>query len=143
VEVINHCFSAPTVEEILERLQGLIHGDEGESESDWARQTIETIERMCPMSIKAIHEQMLRARQHQTFQECMKMEFRLGCRLWQRFDLIEGVRYVLELKSSARPRWDPNSIKDIPLSDVLQLFRPFEDPSLEPELSFEESLAAP
>ncbi|KAG0587443.1 hypothetical protein KC19_2G165100 [Ceratodon purpureus] len=56
----------------------------------------------------------------------MKTEFRLGVRTSTRPDFVEGVRAVLVDKDQ-KPKWQPPTVEDVALPDVMALFERFED----------------
>lgn len=63
-------------------------------DSDWARTTLETLERVSPLSLAVTHRQM-REGASKTIRECLEMEYRIGCRMMENPDFIEGVRSVI------------------------------------------------
>lgn len=79
--LIDECFSAPTVEEIVSRLEA--------SNDPFARETLATLRKMSPFSLK-ITKRALDEGTEQTLAECLQMEFRLSQRFVKDHDFAEG-----------------------------------------------------
>ncbi|XP_012283479.1 3-hydroxyisobutyryl-CoA hydrolase, mitochondrial isoform X2 [Orussus abietinus] len=110
---INHCFSAPNIEEIISRLEA--------DGSEWARNTIETLNKMSPTSLK-VTKKALELGKQQTLAECLKMEFRLVCSILRPdTDFYEGVRAVL-IDKDHKPTWNPKSLREVKDEDVIKKF---------------------
>ena len=97
--VIDACFSQPTAEEILEALDA--HG------SSFAAETLATLERQSPTSIKVTMEAVARhAPPDVTITEALVTEYRLSQRFMQpqpASDFREGIRAVLVDKPVQAP----------------------------------------
>ncbi|KOB57386.1 3-hydroxyisobutyryl-coenzyme A hydrolase [Operophtera brumata] len=93
VKHIEFCFSAQTVEEILERLKTV--------KVNWSRKTSETLNRLCPGSLK-VTLRALKTGSHLNLKECLQMEYRLTSR----------VRAVLVDKDK-NPKWNPSSLSEV------------------------------
>lgn len=79
--LIDHCFSASTVEGIASRL---------ESSSDpFAKETLATLTKMAPLSLK-ITLRALEEGSEMTLAECLQMEYRLSQRFVRDNDFPEG-----------------------------------------------------
>lgn len=110
--VIDRCFAADSVEEVLARLDAEAGSDDG----DWARETAATIRTKSPTSLKiALRQMQLGARSD--FEECMRIEFRIVNRIYGGSDFYEGVRAVIVDKDNA-PQWQPGSLGDVSEGDV-------------------------
>lgn len=109
---VEKCFGSETVEEIYESLQ-----NDG---SDWAQQTLKTLNRMSPISLKVCHRSLLIAK-HLSLQDCLKMEFRLAVHHNTKSDLQEGARAVL-IEKDFKPKWSRKSIYDVTEDDVARFF---------------------
>ncbi len=65
----------------------------------------------------------------ETFEDNMRMEFRIGWRKVQSHDFQEGVRAVIIDKDNA-PVWSPARLEDVSEADVAQYFAPLGDDEL-------------
>ncbi|KAJ8911962.1 hypothetical protein NQ315_012773 [Exocentrus adspersus] len=81
LEKIDNCFSANTVEEILERLE--------RDGSTWAEGTINLLKKMSPTSLKVTFKE-LQLGQKLNLQECLQMEYRLAFHCLENKDFFEG-----------------------------------------------------
>ena len=68
----------------------------------------------------------------ETFEDNMRMEYRIGWRKVQSPDFIEGVRAVIIDKDHA-PKWSPDTLEGVSDADVARYFEPLGDD----ELSFD------
>jgi enoyl-CoA hydratase len=98
--VIDRCFSADSVAAILERLD--------QDGSDFAARTAATMRSKSPTSQCIAFEQMRRGRSL-TFEEAMRVEFRIVTRIAEGHDFYEGVRAAL-VDKDGQPRWNPASL---------------------------------
>lgn len=114
---IDKCFDGETVEEIFENL----HLDG----SDWAMDTIRTLNKMSPTSLKVTHKSMTTGRK-QSLHECLKMEFRLAINHCIKSDLKEGVRALL-IDKDMKPQWDPPSLQKVSDDHVDKFFKALPD----------------
>ena len=90
-----------------ERLEEILSGLEDEG-SDWASALRETIGRMSPISTKITFEELICGRDL-SFEDCMRMEFRIASRIVEGHDFYEGVRAVVIDRDKA-PKWDPATL---------------------------------
>ena len=81
LEQIDHCFSAPTMEEIVKRLE--------KDGSEWAKKTLEILSKVSPTSCKVIKKE-LEEGATKSLQECLAMEYRLGSHFCDRLEFYEG-----------------------------------------------------
>jgi enoyl-CoA hydratase len=58
-----------------------------------------------------------------SFAENMEMEYRVGARVVQRHDFLEGVRAVIVEKDNA-PRWDPPTLEGVTEEMLDTIFAP-------------------
>jgi enoyl-CoA hydratase len=86
-DLIDRCFSANSVEEILRNLSHHAH-------NPLAKSALEKIQKNCPMSVKVTFELMRRNR-GKSLEEALRLEFRVGYRMVRRDDIKEGVKAVL------------------------------------------------
>ncbi|WP_244642050.1 enoyl-CoA hydratase/isomerase family protein [Chelatococcus reniformis] len=115
-DLIDHCFSAPTVAEILARL------DEAAPGSPFAAKTAGTIRTKSPTSLALTLAQMRRGRGI-GFREAMQLEYRIVSRIAQGHDFYEGVRAVIVDKDQA-PKWQPGELDQVSPADIEAYFAP-------------------
>jgi len=114
-EAIDRLFAHDTVEEIFAALKA--------DGSDWALAQLATLKTKSPQSLKVSLRQLRTGATLGTFAENMAMEYRLGGRIVQSHDFLEGVRAVIVDKDNA-PKWsavDPSQVSD---ADIDALFAP-------------------
>jgi len=116
-EAINRIFGKPTLTDIALDLKL--------EDSDWAQHQGEVLATRSPLSLTVAHRQLREGRTLTRFEDVMRMEYRLACRMCQSNDFIEGVRALLEEKDMS-PRWSPVSIGCVSSSVVDQMFMPLE-----------------
>jgi enoyl-CoA hydratase len=114
-ETINRCFRFDTAEEILAALDA----DAG----DWARTEAATLRAKSPETVKVALRQLREGRAAQSFEDNMRMEFRIGWRKVQSADFLEGVRAVIIDKDNA-PAWKPARLEDVTAEAVERYFAP-------------------
>jgi enoyl-CoA hydratase len=113
---IDKCFSGNSVEEILLRLDA--------DGSAWAAETAATIRTKSPTSLKIAYRQ-IREGKKLSFDECMKMEFRMVNRVIAGHDFYEGVRATIIDKDGA-PKWQPAELAGVTDADVDAYFAPLD-----------------
>ncbi|MEO0608647.1 MAG: enoyl-CoA hydratase/isomerase family protein [Pseudomonadota bacterium] len=118
------CFAGDSAEAILAALDA--------SGSDWAREQAATIRTKSPETVKVALRQVREGAACDTFEDNMRMEYRIGWRKVQSPDFIEGVRAVILDKDHA-PKWMPEQLEAVSAADVQVYFDPLGDD----ELSFE------
>jgi enoyl-CoA hydratase len=123
--VIDRCFSAGTVEEVVERLDA-----ESGTHAEWAREAAATIGGKSPTSLKIALRQM-RLGATLDFEDCMRAEFRIVNRVVGGTEFYEGVRAVIVDKDN-RPRWQPAKLTDVSDADIDAYFAPLGDEELVP-----------
>lgn len=117
VATIARCFSAPTVEEIIVRLEGV----EG-AERDWARAVVGELATRSPTSLKITHRH-LRDASSLDLRQTLAIDYRLACRCLDGQDFYEGVRAAL-IDKDGKPQWQPARLGDVTASMVDDYFRP-------------------
>jgi len=95
---IEKAFGRETLEEILAALKA--------SGSDWAQEQLKVMATKSPQTMKVALRQLRIGGKLESFAENMTMEYRIGARVVQRHDFIEGVRAVIVDKDHA-PNWNP------------------------------------
>jgi enoyl-CoA hydratase len=114
-DVIDRCFWKATVEEIF----GALEAEPGE----WAKKQLETLKTKSPRTLKVAHRQLALGLQARTFEENMRMEFRIGSRQVHSHDFQEGVRAVIIDKDNA-PRWNPPTLAGVSDRVLDEVFAP-------------------
>lgn len=115
--LIDRCFAASTVLEILARLD-----EAAAAGSEFAIRTAATIRAKSPSSLTIALEQMRRGGA-MTFEEAVAAEFRIVTRISEGHDFYEGVRAVIIDKDGA-PRWQPASLAEMPADFASEHFAP-------------------
>ncbi|ADO72100.1 enoyl-CoA hydratase/isomerase family protein [Stigmatella aurantiaca] len=119
---VDRCFAADRVEDILTALSA-----EG---TEWAEATRATLARMSPTSLKVTLRQ-LRTCRALSYDEVVRVEYRLSQALTERPDFREGIRAVLVDKDQ-RPRWSPATLAEVRDADVEACFAPRADDAFLP-----------
>lgn len=97
-------------------------------DSGFAQQTLKTLSRMSPTSLKLTFEQMKRGAALD-FNEVMKMEFRMVRRVMEGHDFFEGVRAQI-LDKDRNPQWRPATLSDVDDADINRYFETLNDNEL-------------
>lgn len=121
---IDRCFSKSSVEEIVAALET--------ERSDWAAETRAAILAKSPLASKVAHRQM-RLGRALSFDDAMRVEFRLSQRIMAGHEFFEGVRALIVDKDNT-PHWRPGRLEEVNQADVDALFKPLPDGR---ELSFD------
>jgi len=108
--VIDRCFSAASVEEILAALD--------RERPDWAA----TLRRMSPTSLK-ITQRQLTIGGNLDVEGALVLEYRMTQHCMEGHDFFEGVRAVLVDKDQA-PRWNPATVEKVTHYEVDRYFAP-------------------
>lgn len=108
-EWIDACYSAGSVEEIVERL--FASGHQG------AKQTAETILTKSPTALKATLAAVRRARSAKTLEEVLDTEYRASCAALRTPDLVEGIRAQV-IDKDRTPTWTPGELGAVTPRDV-------------------------
>ena len=94
-EQIDHCFGAPTVAEVFERLE--------HDGTPWARQTLESLRAVSPHSL-ALTMALISWGREKSLSDCLAMELAATRDVTKHPDFIEGVRATLVDKDHT-PAW--------------------------------------
>lgn len=121
---IDACFGFDTAEAIVAALNA--------NGSEWAAKQSETIASKSPETVKVALRQVRDGAACETFEDNMRMEYRIGWRKVQSADFLEGVRAVIIDKDHA-PKWRPDTLEGVSVADVARYFEPLGDE----ELSFD------
>ncbi|XP_014206608.1 3-hydroxyisobutyryl-CoA hydrolase, mitochondrial [Copidosoma floridanum] len=115
LNLINECFSAPTVEDIINRLKT--------NKSEWALKVVETLNKMSPTALKVTKKAIEEGRK-KSLAECLVTEYRLACTsLNKNSDFAEGVRALL-IDKDQNPSWNPKTLSDVSNVLIEQRFAP-------------------
>ncbi|XP_020035477.2 3-hydroxyisobutyryl-CoA hydrolase, mitochondrial isoform X1 [Castor canadensis] len=121
MDKINSCFSANTVEQIIQNLQ--------QDGSPFALEQLKVINKMSPTSLKITLRQLMEG-SSKTLQEVLTMEYRLSQACMEGHDFHEGVRAVLIDKDQS-PKWKPADLQEVTKEDVNNYFKPLGSNDLE------------
>lgn len=113
--VMEACFTKASVEQIFDAL--------GTHTSDWAKTQLATLKTKSPQTLKVAHRQLVEGAKLETFEDNMRMEFRIGARVIHRHDFAEGVRAVIIDKDN-KPDWDPVSLLGVTEEILDDIFAP-------------------
>ena len=116
-EQIDEHFSKDSVEAILGSLE--------KDKSDWAAKQRAIMATKSPTSQKIAFRQM-RDGAKASFEECMKIEWRMVNRIYTGHDFYEGIRAVVIDKDN-QPAWQPNALKEVQEDDVNAYFATLSD----------------
>ncbi|QKW10007.1 enoyl-CoA hydratase/isomerase family protein [Streptomyces sp. NA04227] len=114
-EWIDHCYAAPTVEEIVARLLA--------TRLPEAKETAETLLAKSPTSLKVTLEAVRRAHRTDSLEQVLVQEFRVSCATLDSADLVEGVRAQV-VDKDRRPRWSPAALEEVDAETVERHFGP-------------------
>jgi enoyl-CoA hydratase len=100
---LDAAFGLGSVEAILAAL---------EAGSDWAQAQALALRTKSPQTLKVAFRQLALGLAAPDFAANMAMEYRIGARVVQRHDFLEGVRAVIVDKDNA-PKWNPARLEDV------------------------------
>ncbi|HEY8574637.1 enoyl-CoA hydratase/isomerase family protein [Phenylobacterium sp.] len=112
---INRIFGQDSVEAIVAELE--------RADTDWSREQLKVLATKSPQTLKVAFRQLKLGGQAKSFAENMAMEYRIGARVVQRHDFLEGVRAVIVEKDNA-PRWDPPTLEGVTEAMLDEIFAP-------------------
>ena len=112
---LNRLFVGESVEQVFEYLEA--------DSSDWGKAQLAVMKTKSPQTLKVAFRQLEAGAAMTDFADNMAMEYRIGARVVQKHDFIEGVRAVIIDKDNA-PKWDPATLEDV--TDVMldEIFAP-------------------
>jgi enoyl-CoA hydratase len=114
-EPIEHCFSAPTVEEIIARLQAV----KGRAR-DWADGVLAELGVRSPTALK-VTLRHVRDCAALDLRQTLQVDYRLASRVLDGHDFYEGVRAAL-IDKDRSPKWRPDRLADVSLAMVDDYF---------------------
>ncbi len=112
---IARLFAGDSVEAIVAALEG--------AGSEWAAEQLKVLATKSPQTMKVAFRQLQLGRTMASFADNMAMEYRIGARVVQRHDFIEGVRAVIVEKDNA-PRWSPATLEGVTEDMLDAIFAP-------------------
>lgn len=112
---IDRLFGAASVEAILQGLD--------EDGGEWARGQMVGLATKSPQTLKVAFRQLAHGAAFTDFAANMAMEYRIGARVVQRHDFLEGVRAVIVDKDN-NPRWEPASVEAVDEALLDEIFAP-------------------
>ena len=109
-------FGFDSVEEIFAALSAA-------AADSWAAQQLAILQTKSPQTLKVALRQLRDGARCATFADNMRMEYRIGARVVQRPDFIEGVRAVIIDKDNA-PVWAPATLEGVTPAILGAIFAP-------------------
>jgi enoyl-CoA hydratase len=91
--------------------------------TDWAREQLAILATKSPQTLKVAFRELQLGAKAASFAQNMAMEYRIGARVVQRPDFLEGVRAVIVEKDNA-PRWSPGALEGVTEAMLDQIFAP-------------------
>ncbi len=123
---LDRLFASDRVEDVLAALDNEVQCDSPDAQ--WAGERASTIRSKCPLSLKIALAQMRQGRD-KSFEECMRMEFRIVSRIVYGHDLYEGVRAVIVDKDNS-PRWEHSDLAAVSNDEIARHFAPLGEKEL-------------
>ncbi|WP_394761071.1 enoyl-CoA hydratase/isomerase family protein [Phenylobacterium sp.] len=108
-------FAGDSVEAIVANLKA--------ADTAWARDQLAILATKSPQTLKVAFRQLRLGGAMTRFSDNMAMEYRIGARVVQRHDFLEGVRAVIVDKDNA-PRWDPATLEAVSETLIEGIFAP-------------------
>ncbi len=115
IDRINRHFASDRYEDILEALES--------AESDWALQVRDTLGTKSLQTCKVALRQLKEGAEMPDFASQMRQEYRIGARVVQMHDFLEGVRAVIIDKDNA-PQWNPATPQEVSDELIDSIFAP-------------------
>ena len=106
-DIIDRCFSAPRVEDIITQLKSITGAS-----AEWAQGVAADLARRSPLALKITHRHIHTAAALD-LRETLQADYRLAARILEaNGDFYEGVRAALVDKDGA-PKWQPSRLEDV------------------------------
>ncbi|MGZ3376529.1 MAG: enoyl-CoA hydratase/isomerase family protein [Phenylobacterium sp.] len=116
---IARLFAGDSVEAIVADLKA--------ADTDWAREQLAVLATKSPQTMKVAFRQLKLGGAMTRFADNMAMEYRIGARVVQRHDFLEGVRAVIVDKDNA-PKWAPATLENVDEALLDGIFAPLPSP---------------
>jgi enoyl-CoA hydratase len=123
---IDRCFSADTIEELLEALDAETAA--GGEWAGWAGETRDALLTKSPTSLKVTLRQLQFGRGYD-LEAALALEYRLTQHVMAAHDFYEGVRAML-IDKDQRPRWRPATLAEVGDAMIADYFTPIGDREL-------------
>lgn len=121
VALMDACFAKDSVEEIFAALEA--------SNDPWAQKQLADLKTKSPTTLKVAKRQMKEALKAKSFEDNMRMEYRIAVRIVTGHDFQEGVRAVIIDKDNA-PKWSPANLEGVTDAMLDELFANLGDKEL-------------
>ena len=122
LDAIGRCFDKVSVEEIFAALTA--------EPGEWAKKQLAMLKTKSPQTLKVAHRQLKRGGGLTSFEENMRMEYRIACRVVARHDFQEGVRAVIIDKDN-KPNWSPDTLNGVTNAMLDEIFAPLGEGELQ------------
>lgn len=120
-EWLEQAFAADSIEEILERLDGVGHPDADKSAAQ--------IRGKSPVALKVTLRSIREAATLQTLEAVLNLEYRVSTAALSSHDLVEGIRAQI-IDKDRNPHWRPATLAEVTPADVDAYFAPLGDNEL-------------
>ena len=111
---VGDCFGAPSLMEVLERL-------DGDWDTNGPRDCAEVLRSRCPLSLAVTWEALQRAKAMSSVEQVLAQDLTLATYLVHHRDFAEGVRAQLVDKDRS-PHWSHARLEDVTQADVARAF---------------------
>lgn len=108
-DLVERCFAAGSVEEVLARLAD--EARRGGAAGRWGQQVREDLMQRSPTALKVTFRH-IREAAARDLRQTLAIDYRLACRFLQTRDLQEGVRAML-IDKDRQPRWSPGRVEEV------------------------------
>jgi enoyl-CoA hydratase/carnithine racemase len=112
---IDRIFAETSVEAIVAALEA--------DGSDWAKAQVKILATKSPQTLKVAFRQLREGAAFKSFADEMAQEYRIGARVVERHDFIEGVRALIVEKDNA-PKWQPPDLAGVSEAILDEIFAP-------------------
>lgn len=110
---LNDIFAKDNLEDIFHALD--------QSQSDFAVQTLKTLQTRSPISLHITFKHIHMAR-HETYNQSIERDYQLACAFFSQTDVYEGIRAAV-IDKDRNPKWTHSSIFNISVADIDYYFR--------------------
>lgn len=115
IDRITRIFALDSVEQIFTALEN--------DPSDWTETQLATLRAKSPQTLKVAFRQLREGARMASFADEMRQEYRIGARVVQRHDFLEGVRALIVDKDNA-PQWNPPTLDGVTDAMLDAIFAP-------------------
>ncbi|RLN06300.1 hypothetical protein BBJ28_00008849, partial [Nothophytophthora sp. Chile5] len=125
LETVEAVFGAKNEVDTMEGIYDRLKVQTFLSHVPWSQETLATLKKMSPLSLKVTLEQM-RQGAGKTCAECFQMEYRMATRMMENPDFFEGVRSVVVDKDRS-PKWAKRDVSQVTAEEVAHFFEPLDE----------------